>query len=241
MNPVLRKHLEEARRAHGVTFDVVRDWDALQDLARLADVVMQVDREGDALSIRPSCEIGGVLFHRMTIGAGEWLGRVMPWFEDSDRLAILAWAYAMAGARNPSADLWPFADSKARLVEQLKKFAAHIGATPLELSTALNAFQAEENRAPMPGDEPSEGEETAQKSGFGGLVDLLLAEYGGTPEQWLWHTPRAQIIDLCAKIGQRKRAEAGTGKADPNDPRVIAGHRLVMRLHDMVEAKKATA
>lgn len=239
MNPVLRKHLEEAQRVNGITFDVVRDWDALQDLAALADAVMETEKNADAASLRPCMECGGVLFYRMTIGAGEWLQRVMPWFDGEDRLAILCWAYAMAGARNPSADLWPFGDNKARLVAQLKNFAKHIGATPPELAHALNEFQAEETAPPMPGDESGEDDGETKRTGFGALIDLLLSEYGGTAEQWIWQTPRAELVELSKRMTARKRAEAKKATTDPNDPRVIAGHRLVMRLQDMVAAKKA--
>lgn len=240
MNPVLKKHLEEAQRQHGITFDVVRDWDKLQDLAALADAVMG---KGDAngCTLRPSMECGGVLFHRMTIGAGEWLQRVMPWFSGDDRSAILCWAYAMAGARNPVADLWPFADDKRRLTTQLNTFAKHIGASAPELAKALNDFTAEEFTKPLPGDESAQTSEDSAKSGFGALVDLLLSEYGGTPEQWIWQTPRADVVELCKRIADRKRAEAKDTKTDPNDPKVIAGHRLVIRLGELVAEKKGAA
>jgi hypothetical protein len=134
--------------------------------------------------------------------------------------------------------LWPFGDNRARLVSQLRLFAQHIGATPTELATALNAFQAEEFAAPMPGDASGEDSGDAKRSGFGALIDLLLSEYGGTAEQWLWHTPRAEVVELAKRMTARKRAESKGATTDPNDPKVIAGHRLVMRMQDIVAAKK---
>lgn len=238
MNPVFRQHIETAQKVNGIRFDPIGDWDALQDIARLADVVMQTDEDGAAAMVRPCVEIGGVLFHRMTIGAGCWLEKVAPWFDGQDKLFALALAYAMAGARNPSVDLWPFADDRAKLVARLNEFKRHLGCTPGELMQGIKAFADEETRAPMPGDESQVSAEAA-KSGFGGLVDLLLSEYGGTPEQWLWHTPRATLNDLMGKIAARQRAKAGDKHSDPDDPRVIASHRLHNRVQDLVAKYKA--
>ena len=107
-----------------------------------------------------------------------------------------------------------------------------------EARTRLRQAMEEERRAPLPGDAKDNGEAAPAPSGFGPLLDMLLNEYGGTPEQWLWHTPRAQIMDLVREIPARHRAKSGAQYADPNDPRVIAGHRLVERLRALAEAKK---
>ena len=238
MNPVFRKHIEEAQRINGIKFDPVSDWDSLLEIHELAESVMQADDHGDSGILNASTEIGGVLFYRMTIGSGEWLAKVSPWFADNSRMEILAWAYAMAGARNPIENLWPFADNKAKLSAKLKEFSRHIGATPNELVHGLRVFVEQEQPKIMPGDGQFSADESP-KYGFGALIDMLLHEYGGTPEQWIWNTPRVTLMELIKKMAQRKRMESADGKSDPNDPRVIASHRLIIRLRKMVDDKKA--
>lgn len=235
MNPVLEKHVRDAEREFGIRFDLT-DFDALRECAILADAVR--GSSGAGAPIQPCIEIGGVMFYRMSIGAADWFAQVVEWFDGQDRMHLLCLAYALAGARTPVESLWPFRDSRDRLVAQLRKFKAHLGCPWDELAKRIGDFLEQEHRKPMPGDEHGEAPDRVE-SGFGPLLDLLLSEYGGTPEQWLWHTPRATIMDLIREIPARQRAKNGSTKTDPDDPRVIAGHRLVERLRAMAEAKKA--
>ena len=237
MNLSFRKHVQDAEREFGVKFDAIEDFPVLLDCYRLAEVITGA---GSQFPVRPSVELGGVLFHRFSIGAAEWFASVAPWFEGQDALHLMAMAYALAGSRTPVESLWPYANDRARLMEQLAKFRKHLGCTPGELAAGLRAFLEEERAQPMPGDEDAPQGESVN-SGYGQLIDLLLSEYGGTPEQWLWKTPRAEVMDLLKQIATRQRAKAGQTHASPDDPKVIAGHRLVMRLRELAESKKAGA
>lgn len=241
MNPYFRTQLETAQRVNGVAFDPVADWDELADLYTLADAVTESEARGDAATLRPCVEIGGVLFHRITIGAAHWFQRVAGFFgEDRGELYGLAFAYTMAGSRDPVATLWPYGDSMDALKRRLKEWRAALGCTPEELFTAIGEFTAEEHERPMPGD-VDRGEVERKSTGHGWLVDVLCSEYGGTPEQWIWHTPRAQLSQLLAEINSRRRAEKGAAQVDPNDPRVIASHRFDLRLKALVASKKKAA
>ena len=241
MNPFFKQQLETAQKANGITFDVLTDWADLLDLSRLADVVTNAEETGSAAILRPCVEIGGVLFYRPTIGAGEWLAERAAWFDSDPAGNVLCMAYACAGAREPERLLWPHGADKTRLDRTLKAWRKSLGCTPEELSKWLGEFlvegRADTALEPAPG-----GEESAPvKSGYGHFIDLLLSEYGGTPEQWIWHTPRETCLDLIAKIAERHRAKAGKAYTDPNAPSVIASHRFVMRLQAIVAKKKEAA
>lgn len=241
MNPFFKQQIETAQKVNGISFDVLADWAELQDLHALAEIVIDAEARGDAATMRPCVEVGGLLFHRITIGAANWFHRVAELLgADHGETYSLAFAYAFHGARDPVALLWPYADTRKALESRLKEWQRGLGCTPEELFTALAAFADEEREVEMPGDEKRE-DEPAKKHGHGWLVDTLCSEYGGTPEQWIWHTPRAQISQMIREINARRRAEKGASASDPNDPRVIASHRFDIRLKAIVEKKKAAA
>ena len=240
MNPFFKQQLETAQKVNGITFDVLTDWADLLDLSRLADVVTNAESKGDVAILRPCVEIGGILFHRITIGAAHWFQRVAEMYgRDHGEAYSMAFAYAFASARDPIAALWPYADDKRKLEKRLREWQRGLGCTPDELFEDLGEFAKEEQEEPLPGDEAQPEADEKKGTGHGWLVDLLCKEYGGTAEQWIWQTPRSQISTMLAEINIRKRAESGSTRADPNDPRVIASHRFDIRLKALAAKKKA--
>lgn len=238
MNLFFRSQLELAKKANGITFDIPADWPELQELARLADVVTNAEATSGAAILRPCVEIGGVLFYRVTLGAVEWFQRVAKLFEgDHGEAYSLAYAYTFAGARDPVSMLWPYADDKRKLCARIKEWVKGLGCTAPELYAALEAFLREEDGPEIPGDQ--EPEEPSKASGMGWLWDALCSEYGGTPEQWVWHTPRHTVGEMLKDMATRNRAAKDGGKTDPNDPRVIASDRFDRKLKAMVAGKKA--
>lgn len=242
MNPFFRQQLATAEKVNGIRFYAIADWDDLLDLHRLAEVVTNADAKGNAALLRPCVEIGGQLFHRVTIGAAEWFKRVAQLYKDDhgERYSM-AFAYAFYGSRDPVALLWPYADNRKRLDARLDEWSKGLGCTPSELFDTLTDFAKEEQTEAMPGDEAAEIDDDPKPADYGWVIETLCHEYGGTPEGWIWNTPRAKIDALLRERERRMRAEKTPGRSDPNDPGVKASHRFDQRLKALVAKKKEAA
>jgi hypothetical protein len=171
-------------------------------------------------ALRPELHLGGIVLRRPSIGALEDIEeRVSTWFADDARLFIIGLAYCMAHGNAPC-KLWQYDDAED-FARMLRTWSRDIGVTFDDLQNGIKRFQSLEEKAA----------EVAKhwkpnKSDRGWLIELLMSEYGGTVDQWVWQTPLNEIQLLLKRRSERKRAEAqaqgGKTPADPDSPYIRA-------------------
>lgn len=233
MNPVLKQQLEGAKKL-GVSFDVLRDWDKLQELSALADAAMNCETASERAMLRPCVTIGNETFHRITIGASAWVDRIVREFGVDNQAWLIVLAFAMAHAKNPREKLWPLFADKERVQGVIDEWANGLGVDFKTLQEELLKFMEEGNRA----ESAKAGEPSQKKTGYGRLIDILCHEYGQTPEHWLWSVPITDIDALMSGRSKRISEEKKGAKADPNDPSVIAFHRLHVKMREFIDELK---
>lgn len=234
MNLSAKTHLEAAQKANGIRFDPILDWADLADIVALGDACMRAESEPPL--IRPSVSIGSLTFYRLSYGALEWFNTVGEKL-GSENLYAGALAYASHHAKTPAA-LWESPDERTAK-KAVKDFMRGIGCTVEELFTELAAFLNEGRSKGLPGDKPSDP--SKEPSGWGAALDILCNTYGRSPEDWLWRTTIDEFDVMLSRAITRMRMESGDKRADPNDRAVIASHRMVKQIRELVEKVKARA
>lgn len=199
-------------QAEGITLRLPDDLADLVELNKRADAVTADLPSADYLAcLKPEVHVGTVVLRRPSLGAVEFIeSRLAPWFEDDPANFIRGLAYCLAEGRNPSA-LWAF-DEKPAFAKRLKEWSRSISCDFHELKEAVEKFKtSDEDTTRKMGTKPAQSDR-------GWMLDLLMSEYGGTIEQWVWQTPLVEIAVLLKRRRERKEAEAAAeGKVVPTD------------------------
>lgn len=204
MNPLVATTLRQMQ-AEGIAFRLPEDFDDLLELERLANESTRrtVSPEYHAL-LQPELQYGGVILRRLSIGAAEFLDEVVhPWFPQGGYEWQLSVWYCMAFAACP-AQLWRQSHSRRAWLTGVTRWARSIDASFETMTAAVDAFLAKP-------DHPEAAGETA--SDYGWAIERLCAEYGQTPDYWVWQASTDTVSLLLLRLVERETAK---GETDAN-------------------------
>lgn len=133
------------------------------------------------------------------------------WFADNPRYLILALGYALAHGRAVDAFAKLSSKNVARLF--LTWWASKISVTIEQLGVAVNSVLGTDESVELNPNPPEQPE--AATSNMGYVVGLLMHNYGGTKEDWLYRYSADQVYSLLAEL------KAITGEGDDSRERFI--------------------
>jgi len=215
----MQRLLEQTlRRAveRGAQFDLLRDFDAVAQLDALA---ADVSSGGKAADPRDrTVRVGNVELRELSLGALAWLDEAAGWYRQPDRYADLCVCYAMAHSRDPQRLPSDLGSTNAAI----DAWQRTVGATETELCAAAQSLLPAPAAAPAAAskDEPAP---------LATILDLLLSEYGGTPDQWLWQESFERIEALIHAMAQRPREGATVSAMNPMQARAFSAFTKAAR------------
>jgi len=191
---------------------VVADFDDIEALDKLAAKVANQTPEERRLLNSPY-ELCGIKFYPITLAKSLWYAeKVEEWqLEGIFQDVMLFWLLTLP----MSDDALDEYSIRKEADKAVKRLSRRLHCTPAEMT---DVFQK------CGGKNSGGGSEDAVN--YGGLVAILLREYGGTPEQWLYETPIEQIGSLIdqfvAKVNAeddaRRKASSHKGRASAPVP-----------------------
>ena len=207
MNPLFATTLKQWK-SDGLAPVFPHDLDALIELHAAADAVTHAKPSAEYQALLEPCVcVGNVTLRRPSLGVVEFISHRLPeWCpHEDDQLRGLLWC--MAHGDRPE-KLWKLS-SPLLFRARVRMWCRRVRATLPAIAEALASFQREEQKA-------STG--PTKRSDFGWMVDVLMAEYGGTPERWIWRESLDTVNLLLTNCAMRKAAESGKAHHDPDAP-----------------------
>jgi hypothetical protein len=268
MNKALKSALLELKR-EGISLDPIEDLDHILTLHALAERITNPPPvPGDRAVDEPVLAIGDAVLRPLSIGARRWLTeRAARWFPGDSALQDLAYAFAMA---HPPETLWAI-EGRCTCFMALWDWERGLGCSLKALRAALADFlgtlSTEDGRKPGPGDYRAavglldgwrplpvdykagcmaalaslEIEAERDTGGYGPLIELLVREYGQTPEHWLWRVPERDINMLLEARSERIDREERATSGKVGDSRMVRAHHAFTQYLDLVRKAKGKA
>ena len=259
MNPLTRSAIRELRDVHGIELDPVDDLSIILDISRLADEVLDVERDLQTEAIlRPVVSVGNIELRRISVGALTFLrDEVSKWFAMESEDMILSFAYCHANGHDP-AKIWGAAGNPSLWKKRVKDWVKTCGAPEVELLGAIESFQAriseadkilEKAKSLRPARPDSDDEDESGSGSLRLIFTSLVSRFGQTVEYWAWRAPTEELemmIDALITEQEREAKSAARAKggppvpSDPNGTR-FRKHRALRIYMDKVIAEKKGA
>lgn len=218
---ILAQRVVQQAIAAGAQLDVLRDFDDLRELDRLAGEMAGRSRELDVL-FPPARVIGGVRFRAPSLAALCWVDRAEGWFGTSSDRFALAVAFALA---TPACELWPLADPE-RAALAIDDWAARCTATPDQLALAA------ETLLPKPDPAQLNRRRSAQPGSpdYGAVLARLQRSSAMPPEYWIFEASSEQTLQQLEKAREHEglmlAAAQGVAHRDPDRWEISAHARF---------------
>jgi hypothetical protein len=270
MNRTLKSALVELR-SDGVNLDPVADLDFILTLNTLSlQISTPGTAPGEAAALRPVLRVGNVILRRLSIGARRFLVDVVAvWFPSDTRMQDMAYAYCMAVGNEP-ASLWAVQGDRRAFEKQLKAWEKTIGVSYDDLKTSIREYLASDIEKtakpgmsdyrtalgildgwkPLPENYMNvakaelaamEAEVDSTGISYGPMLEMMVREYGETPEHWLWKVSSAEIGMLLSAKTERLDAEARAVSGARDDRFQNAHHAFVQYVELVRRIKKGAA
>lgn len=191
----------------------IEDFDLIEELDVLADEVAGVSKDERRILSQPY-ELCGIKFFPITVAKSLWYQeKAVEWeIEGIYQESLLFWLLSLP---NTEAELDKYTTRKDA-DRAVKRLSRRLHCTNDELTEVY---------CKCLGISGNESEQKADTD-YGGMIAVLLREYGGTPEKWLYETPVPMIGALFAAYAQKvdaennsaRRVSASKGKAVAPQP-----------------------
>lgn len=219
MQTLTKKTVQKLISQSGHVLDVA-DFDDVQELDRLAGRVAGVGGVERQL-LRHPVDLDGVKFYPLTVAKSLWHDEMLESLELDGQYADLFLVWLLTLPLN--ADVLDEYTDRKQILKTVKSFARKLHCTTEDLTGVIKHCMPKASGG---------GEGDAD---YGGVVALLLKEYGGTPDQWLYDTPVEMISSLIEQFVEARAAEeqaANDGKA----PMPTAKLRALREFREAVNA-----
>ena len=175
------------------------DFELVQQLDEIAGRVHGIF-DGHERAVYFPVEAGNVRLYPMTIAKSEMLAEY-----DLDEKEFVY----LLSLPNDAPSLPPAKELKRLARKQWRKMTC----TEAELAQAI--AEMSERSGTKIEDEDGDKQEEQKPTDWPAIIDLLCSEYGSTPESWMYDESMGLIIDLIARVTDRKQqgASSEAGKA----------------------------
>jgi len=235
----ITKRAVEKLLNEGHLVGVVEAFDDIQELDKIAERVVNQTQSERRLLNQPF-ELCGIAFYPLTVAKSLWYAeKVRDWeIEGLFQDALLFWLLTL-----------PLNDAALDTYSTRKEADRAI----LKLSRRLHCTQPEMNDVfrkcvgitAQTSATSTDGNGEQKPVDYGATIAVLLREYGGTPNQWLYETPievMGSLIDkYAAKIADEQSANAkASGKTAGHSPAKLAALRdFRIKLNEIKKKWKA--
>lgn len=211
MQMLTKKTMEKilAQTSHVIT---VSDFDLIAELDELACEVSHISKAHRRM-LREPFELCGILFYPITVAKTLWFNEKIKEWEIPPiyHEAMLFWIMSLP---NDSAVFEKYASEKD-VDRAVKKLSRRLHCSHDEISEIYCKCLGS-----------SGGSDGGNDVDYGGMIAVLLREYGGTPDQWLCEEPIARISELLRAHSEYVHAQnaansGGTASAKAVDPSFI--------------------
>lgn len=215
MHPLVEKTIKRALSGGG-KIDVLADFDAIQELERLARAATEPPIEERLVFLDLPIRIGPLQLYRLSWGALDWVADCAgSWWSEDGSMYDRALAWAHAHARSPRA-FRRCADLRTANAEILRWVREQSSSWEAIMSGVDSLMTSLRNRSR---DKSSPG---SSRKGDATLFDTLINEYGKDLDYWIWEIS-AEALTLMIeahrmKLEKREQSLAAiVGKApDPS-------------------------
>lgn len=218
---------------------------------------------GEAAALRPVLCVGNITLRHLSLGARRFLVDVVgPWFPRDMQMQDLAYAYCMAVGHEPEI-LWAVQSDRRAFEKCVRKWEKTVGVSYDTLRLAIQSFIDEEKAGQVTHTSPNDyraaidlldrwkpmaesykmecnasliamqAERNTEASLYGKTIEVLVQEYGRTPEDWIWRTPETEVEILLSARNERLEAEARAVKGAQDD-RFMRAHHAFVEYKDMI-------
>lgn len=180
----------QTETAHVIT---VEDFDLIEELDAIASGINGTTKQERRLLSQPY-NLCGINFYPITVAKSLWFAeKVKEWeLQDTRQGALLFWLLSLP---NVDGKLDGYSEQKA-VDRAVKKLNRRLHCTNQELSDVYLKCIG------------STGESGSDSDpDYGGMIAVLLREYGGTPDRWLYETPVTMIATLFDAYSRKVDAE----------------------------------
>jgi hypothetical protein len=233
----------QSKLNHAIT---VEDFDLIESLDVVARDLAGITKSERRLLDAPffAC---GMRFYPLTIAKSLWYREKLVEFEIPELYhdAFMFWVLSIPNEEGAFDEF----DTVAKVNRAMKRMARKLTCSADEMAEVFRkcAGLVEIESTDKESDEESDEEsETAEATQYGGLIAVLLKEYGGTPTQWMIETPIETVAELFDQHMARYIAEqdavrgdaakGGKAIAPRNDQRIAGLARFRKKLNEIARA-----
>lgn len=214
MHPLVEKTVRRALDGGGV-FDPLVDFDALQNLERLASAATEPPLEDHLVFLDLPLIAGNVHLYRLSWGALDWVADcAATWYADDGRMYDRALAWAHAHARSPGA--FRRCSSQREATAEILKWSRAQSSSWNAIMTGVDSLISEITKG-----RAKRGCETRPSAGCGPVLESLQSEYGKDIDYWLWDLSVAALSAILKAHKyrlDRTDAQLCTDAHRPPDP-----------------------
>jgi len=195
-----------AETGHALSLDDLPSIMTMDQLARKVTEPLK-DEDGNVVAMPVLC--GNVTLSAPSIGRLIWWNaRGAPWLASDEFARDLGLGYLCSNDAS-NAELWAMGGPR-EFRRRVMRWAKRLTADAETFAGAVLAV--------LPKDEADADDDGDGSDNIGGMIGLLVREYGNTPEYWTWDAPwpvvRAMLADWRAHCEANNKAQArGAGKA----------------------------
>jgi hypothetical protein len=164
--------------------------------------------------LHPSLVYKGVTFKRLSIGMRDWIQSVCDrWYGEDRSMHNASVVYCLAHSEAPEF-AWSFEADQAGWTKVIKGWMRVCKIGPEDLDCIIMALY------PPMGPDEAKANDRAQN--YGPVIEMLVREYGETPEYWIWTATDAQVETLVTRYLERIDAQeqAAAEAAGPKGARI---------------------
>ena len=180
----------------------VADFDAIEELDAVADDVAGVSKSERRLLNQPH-ELCGLLFYPLTVAKSLWYAEKCEEWEVSGTAqeSLLFWLLSLP---NDSDALDAFSLRKDA-DKAIRRLSRKLHCTDEEMTAVYyKCLGITQSDATDGG---------AKDTDYGGMIAVLLCEYGGKPNEWLYETPVQMISTLFSAYSDKVNAQNDAGRS----------------------------
>lgn len=190
----------------------------VDDLCRIEELDSYAVRvagttKAEARLLSEPFELSGVLFYPLTIAKSLWFDEMCDeWeLEGTHQEALMFWLLSLP---NINGVLDEYSERK-KAHRAIKKLSRRLHCSTAEMTDVYTKCVGIKSSGA-----------NQEPAVYGGLIECLLREYGGRPDEWLYETPLAMIETLMNAYSARITAEAEASEKAGKGAAPVASERL---------------
>jgi len=179
----------------------VADFDLIEELDKIAEGLASVSKSEQRLLNTPFV-LCGIRFYPLTVAKSLWYAEMCAeWeVEGMQQDGLLFWLLTLP---NNELELDTYSDQK-KADRACRKLSRRLHCTQDEMTAVYHKCLGLK-------DVLADNKDHADTD-YGGMIAVLLREYGGTPEKWLYETPVEVISSLFKAYADKVTAENDVGR-----------------------------